>query len=55
LIGRPRVAGSIFIDTSRTGARSSSRSAFEYRHKAECEFFVAGSKAKFRKTPAAQH
>jgi len=50
-----RVAGSIFIDTSRTGARSSSHSTLQYRRKAEYDFFAAGSGAKFRKTPAAQH
>jgi hypothetical protein len=55
LIPVPRLAGSIFINTSRTHVLQSSHSALQYRCEAECEFFTAGSSAKFRKTPAAQH
>jgi hypothetical protein len=55
LILIPRLAGSTFIDTSRTSALQSSHSALQHRRQAEYEFFAAGSSAKFRKMPAAQH
>jgi len=47
-------AGSTFVDPSRTCARQSD-SVLQYRRSAEYEFFAAGSIAKFRKMPAAQH